>query len=165
MYDDFTALTPFERKALHLPTTNRPANGRAAARAAREAAASVVSSICGAWKSLASSLRRCLATRPLRNWRTNSWAVGGQCPYRPNANGGSDHDYLLLCIPFMQYAVKVQQADVCRLRSDQDFFRLLALYYDGLRGRTRSLLTLKELKGLHFVQVCFPCTRSLMLSA
>jgi hypothetical protein len=153
VYDNIVDVSPLEHKAVHMDTINRPATGPAAFETARKAASNVLTFVSSSWNSLSSSLKRGLTPGLSQNPDTSSRAVTGECPDRQNANGSNEHNYLLLCIPFMQYAVKVQHADVCRLRSDQDFFRLLALYYDGLRGSIRSWLTLKELKGLLFVQV------------
>lgn len=35
------------------------------------------------------------------------------------------HNFLILCIPFMRWGIKAHQPDVCRVRSDREFFRLL----------------------------------------
>ncbi len=79
---------------------------------------------------------------------------GWACP-----SGGQDddedesHSYLLLCLPYMQRAFKVKHSHLCRLRSDRDFFRLLRSSYKATRRSFWSFLSLRELKGIYFVQV------------
>lgn len=76
----------------------------------------------------------------------------GQCQVE-SSNSHFGHNFLLLCLPFMRHAFKVQHADICRLHSDQEFFQLLRHCYTESRGRLRSVLSLRKLTALHFAQV------------
>lgn len=75
----------------------------------------------------------------------------GTCPTiseRPRPN----HDFLLLCVPYMRLASKLWQADICRINSDREFFRVLRYYYDR-RGK-RPWARLRKVRAVHFVKVC-----------
>jgi hypothetical protein len=77
--------------------------------------------------------------------------IHGKC--EESANSQRLHDYILLCIPFMHTAMKVNHAEVCQVQSDRLFFRLIRWYYNKHRGRMLSYLSLKKVRGLRFVQV------------
>ncbi|KAK4215420.1 hypothetical protein QBC37DRAFT_419275 [Rhypophila decipiens] len=61
------------------------------------------------------------------------------------------HDFLLLCIPFMRVATKLHQPEICRIKSDQEFFQLLRHYYQAKRGRGPWKL-LRKVKSIRFVK-------------
>jgi hypothetical protein len=64
-----------------------------------------------------------------------------------------NHTFMLLCMPFMRWATKVQQPDVCKIYSDRDFFRLLkASYMESRKGYTWR--GLKQVRSIDFVMVC-----------
>ncbi|EFQ26760.1 uncharacterized protein GLRG_02580 [Colletotrichum graminicola M1.001] len=59
------------------------------------------------------------------------WRCGtGQQPDRPTSKR---HSFVLLCIPFMRWGTKAHQPDVCAVRSDQAFFRLLRMSHVAYR--------------------------------
>ncbi|KAK1673385.1 hypothetical protein BDP55DRAFT_670079 [Colletotrichum godetiae] len=68
-----------------------------------------------------------------------------------NQGARPDHHFLLLCIPFMRWGTRAHQPDVCGIRSDQNFFRLLRASYDANRsGYPWSWL--KKVKFINFVK-------------
>lgn len=60
--------------------------------------------------------------------------------------------FLLLCIPHKKYATKLVHLDLRTIKSDQQFFCSLKRNYSSMRGIARSLLSLKTLKRVKFVQ-------------
>lgn len=63
----------------------------------------------------------------------------------------SHHNFVLLCIPMMRWASKLWQAEVCRVNSDRDFFRILRHYYEH-RGK-RPWDKLRKVCAINFVKV------------
>ncbi|KEY68892.1 hypothetical protein S7711_03825 [Stachybotrys chartarum IBT 7711] len=45
----------------------------------------------------------------------------------------TDHVFLLTCLPFMKWATKLHQDEVCGLKSDREFFYLLKSSYEAAR--------------------------------
>ena len=72
----------------------------------------------------------------------------------PSTTVTLDPLYLLLCMPYhrYRYATKLIQPKVQDIESDQAFFNLLQCSYHGMRGKFRSLLSMKSLKKIQFVQ-------------
>lgn len=66
-----------------------------------------------------------------------------------------DHNFLLLCVPFQRYATKLHQAEVCRINSDQELFRVLRHYYFTQRGRS-TWTRLRKVCGIEFSMVSGP---------
>ena len=64
----------------------------------------------------------------------------------------SDGLYLLLCIPYQKYGVKCVHMDLCPLLSDQLFFKSLKHHHHEIRGKWKSLFSLKQLISIRFVQ-------------
>lgn len=60
--------------------------------------------------------------------------------------------FLLLCIPYRQYATKLLQLDLQDLQSDQNLFKLLRSGYQDIRGRLKSSVSLKTINSIKFVQ-------------
>lgn len=75
----------------------------------------------------------------------------GTCPTIPKPSQ-TEHEFLLLCVPFMRLVSKLWQADICRINSDQEFFRVLRYYYNR-RGK-RPWARLRKVQAVHFVKVC-----------
>lgn len=75
----------------------------------------------------------------------------GECPRTQQAPPTS-HDFALLCIPFMERASKLYQPEICRINSDQEFFRLLRYYYASQRG-VRTWARLRKVQAINFVKV------------
>lgn len=71
------------------------------------------------------------------------------------ANGRTNHNFVLICLPFMRWAKKLHQLDVCNLQSDQIFFLSLRKQYSLVRkSRPRkSFATFRRVKSLDFVKV------------
>lgn len=82
-----------------------------------------------------------------------------KCSIRNALPGGEEtHRFLLLCIPFLKWGLKLQQPDVCRIHSDRDFFKLLRKAY--LKHRVgKHWRWLRRVKQLDFCQVCDPHAR------
>ncbi len=76
----------------------------------------------------------------------------GICTTPPRASGLDHHNFVLLCIPFMLWASKIHQPEVCRIQSDAEFFSLLRQSYLARRGRN-SRTRLRKVQTLHFVKV------------
>ena len=73
---------------------------------------------------------------------------------RPSSPGQNDELlFLLLCVPHSQYATKLVQPQISAVRSDKDFFRLLRVNYQQMRGRVKRALSLKTLRSIKFVQL------------
>ena len=70
-----------------------------------------------------------------------------------NAAAPSDGLYLLLCLPYKTRGTKLVQPDLEKINSDQDFFRLLKSCYSEIRGKTRSMLSLRTPRRIQFVQL------------
>lgn len=74
----------------------------------------------------------------------------GTCPVMPETPL-MHHNFVLLCVPFVRLASKLWQAEICRINSDRDFFRVLRHYYNN-RGR-RPWARLRKVTAVHFVKV------------
>jgi len=74
----------------------------------------------------------------------------GECRKQQDPNNG--HNFILFCVPFMRWAVKVCHADICWVKSDQDLFRLMRICYIMNRGPFRRI-RLRKVKAIHFVEV------------
>lgn len=66
-----------------------------------------------------------------------------------------DHNFVLLCLPFMQWAKKLHQVDSCNVQSDQAFFLSLRQQYAVVRKSRpwMSFERFRRLHSLHFVKV------------
>lgn len=71
-----------------------------------------------------------------------------------SGNTQGEHNFLLLCVPFMRWVAKLWQAEVCRINSDQEFFHVLRYYYNQ-HGR-RSWARLRKVDAIHFVKASHP---------
>lgn len=71
------------------------------------------------------------------------------------ANARLEHNFVLLCLPFMRWAKKLQQLDTCALQSDQTFFLLLRRHWTDLcKSRPwTSSESLRRVVSLDFVKV------------
>lgn len=75
----------------------------------------------------------------------------GVCTVIPNTPPGH-HNFMLLCIPFMKWGLKLYQPEVCKMNSDQEFFQVLRYYYASQRG-VRSWIRLRTVRAIKFVKV------------
>lgn len=78
----------------------------------------------------------------------------------PKTSGAStpDHSYVMLCLPYMSTG-KLSQPDVCKIKTDQDFFRSLRDYYKTQRNdvvNSMGLKFLRKVRQINFVQVGTP---------
>lgn len=64
------------------------------------------------------------------------------------------HNYVLLCVPFMKKALKLYNAEVCKINSDREFFRMLRYYYTQHCPRKRFSIP-RRVQALNFVHVRF----------
>ncbi|KAK3326837.1 hypothetical protein B0H66DRAFT_600940 [Apodospora peruviana] len=74
----------------------------------------------------------------------------GSC-IRTGPAGTEDHNFVLLCIPFMRLATKLYQPEICRINSDQEFLKLLRLYYD-IKGGSSPWKLLRKVRSINFVK-------------
>ncbi|KAK2022198.1 hypothetical protein LX32DRAFT_603295 [Colletotrichum zoysiae] len=68
---------------------------------------------------------------------------------RPDQASSKRHSFVLLCIPFMRWGTKAHQPDVCAVRSDQAFFRLLRASHAAYRtqhlwSRLKRLVSISQ---------------------
>lgn len=75
----------------------------------------------------------------------------GVCPTIPQTPNPS-HDFVLLCVPFSQRAIKLYQPEVCRINSDQEFFQVLRHYYSSYRG-PKPWDRLRKVRAIDFIEV------------
>lgn len=73
----------------------------------------------------------------------------GTCPMMPETPH-KHHNFVLLCFPFVRLASKLWQAEICRINSDRDFFRVLRHYYNN-HGK-RPWARLRKVQAVHFVK-------------
>lgn len=70
------------------------------------------------------------------------------------SNGTVDHRFVLMCLPFMRWAKKLHQLDMCNLQSDQVFFLSLRKQY-SLMQKSRPLTSFarfRRVNSLDFVK-------------
>ncbi|CAM1510656.1 Fc.00g009910.m01.CDS01 [Cosmosporella sp. VM-42] len=87
-------------------------------------------------------------------WQDVTRAKGRQLPGACRNTGGlgaSDHNYLLLCIPFFRRGTQLHQPEICRINSDQDFLSLLRHCYQTQRGGI-SWTLLRKVTSIKFVK-------------
>lgn len=87
---------------------------------------------------------------PYHQRSKSSTAEVGVCSVAPG-NSEGDHNFLLLCVPFMRSVAKLWQAEVCKISSDRDFFHVLRYYYNQ-HGR-RFWARLRKVDAINFVKV------------
>lgn len=71
------------------------------------------------------------------------------------ANGRADHKFVLMCLPFLRWAKKLHQVDMCNLQSDQVFFLSLRKQYSLVRKSRpwKSFARFRRVDSLDFVKV------------
>lgn len=74
----------------------------------------------------------------------------GTCPVMPETPH-MDHNFVLLCVPFVRLVSKLWQAEICRINSDRDFFRVLRHHYNNRAKRPWARL--RKVKAVNFVKV------------
>lgn len=78
------------------------------------------------------------------------------CP-TGTVNGRVDHKFVLMCLPFMRWAKRLHQFDMCNLRSDQVFFLALRKQYSLARNSRQlaSFARFRRVNSLDFVKVSY----------
>ncbi|KAI3318876.1 hypothetical protein HD806DRAFT_526054 [Xylariaceae sp. AK1471] len=88
-----------------------------------------------------------------RQDRSNSSTQLGSCT-RSAAAAQADHNFVLLCVPYLRWGLRLHNSEVCRINSDQQFFRLLQQTYFGLRSNTSFGIfrVFRKVRALQFVK-------------
>lgn len=75
--------------------------------------------------------------------------------------------WLLVCGQAKKCPTSLSQMDVCSIASDRELFSQLKRSYSSLRGKWSSLLSLRTIKSIHFVQVrlVLQCSSYIILQA
>ncbi|KAI1736294.1 hypothetical protein F4680DRAFT_461201 [Xylaria scruposa] len=66
----------------------------------------------------------------------------------------ADHNFVLLCVPYLRWGLRLHNSEVCKINSDQQFFKLLRQCYFAQRcGPARELLRIfTKVQALQFVK-------------
>ncbi|KAI0545854.1 hypothetical protein F4679DRAFT_559546, partial [Xylaria curta] len=66
----------------------------------------------------------------------------------------ANHDFVLLCVPYLRWGLRLHNSEVCKINSDQQFFKLLQQsYFAQRRGPARELLRIfTKVQALQFVK-------------
>ncbi|KAI1748825.1 hypothetical protein F4782DRAFT_515862 [Xylaria castorea] len=77
----------------------------------------------------------------------------GSC-VRSAGTSQADHNFVLLCVPYLRWGLRLHNSEVCKINSDQQFFKLLQqCYFTQRRGATRELLRIfTKVRALQFVK-------------
>lgn len=89
------------------------------------------------------------STLPRHHTSRRSAEELGTCPVMPETPH-MHHNFVLLCVPFVRLASKLWQAEICRINSDRDFFRVLRHYYNNRSKRPWARL--RKVQAVHFVK-------------
>ncbi|KAI0115767.1 hypothetical protein GGR51DRAFT_546095 [Nemania sp. FL0031] len=77
----------------------------------------------------------------------------GQCA-RSAGTAQANHNFVLLCVPYLRWGLRLHNSEVCKINSDQEFFKLLRkCYFSQRHGDTRKpLRMLTKVQALRFVK-------------
>ncbi|KAI8628488.1 hypothetical protein F5Y19DRAFT_438091 [Xylariaceae sp. FL1651] len=77
----------------------------------------------------------------------------GSCT-RSSTLAQGDHNFVLLCVPYLRWGLRLFNTEVCRINSDQQFFRLLRQCYSDQRGDTswKAFRVFRKVRALQFVK-------------
>ncbi|TRX88915.1 hypothetical protein FHL15_010143 [Xylaria flabelliformis] len=66
----------------------------------------------------------------------------------------ANHNFVLLCVPYLRWGLRLHNSEVCKINSDQQFFKLLQQCYFAQRHRpARKLLRIfTKVRALQFVK-------------
>ncbi|KAI0529787.1 hypothetical protein GGR58DRAFT_290158 [Xylaria digitata] len=66
----------------------------------------------------------------------------------------ANHNFVLLCVPYLRWGLRLHNSEVCRINSDQQFFQLLRqCYFSQRRGTSREVLRIfTKVRALQFVK-------------
>ncbi|KAI1169708.1 hypothetical protein F4777DRAFT_592526 [Nemania sp. FL0916] len=64
------------------------------------------------------------------------------------------HNFLLLCVPYLRWGLRLYNSHVCKINSDQQFFQLLKkFYFDHRYGKIQGMLQMfTKVRALQFVK-------------
>ncbi|KAI0198271.1 hypothetical protein F4808DRAFT_263070 [Astrocystis sublimbata] len=64
------------------------------------------------------------------------------------------HNFVLLCIPYLRWGLRLHNTEVCRIDSDQQYFKLLRQCYLGQRRGSvwKALRRFRKVRALQFVK-------------
>ncbi|GAW27373.1 putative transcription factor C2H2 [Rosellinia necatrix] len=84
---------------------------------------------------------------------SNPSARLGACAISPGAIQ-TEHNFLLLCVPYLRWGLQLQNTEVCMIHSDLQFFKLLRWCYFSQRPEiTRGMLRrFAKVRALRFVK-------------
>ncbi|KAI0183816.1 hypothetical protein EV127DRAFT_254931 [Xylaria flabelliformis] len=77
----------------------------------------------------------------------------GSCVSSAGTNQ-ANHNFVLLCVPYLRWGLRLHNSEVCKINSDQQFFKLLQQCYFAQRhGPARKLLRIfTKVRALQFVK-------------
>ncbi|GAW18707.1 hypothetical protein ANO14919_081880 [Xylariales sp. No.14919] len=77
----------------------------------------------------------------------------GSC-VRSSRPAQAHHNFVLLCVPYLRWGLRLHNSEVCRINSDQQFFQLLRQCYLNQRvGNIRGIFQIfKKVRALQFVK-------------
>ncbi|TLD11880.1 hypothetical protein PspLS_11300 [Pyricularia sp. CBS 133598] len=77
----------------------------------------------------------------------------GMCPSTLSSiqQGPGEHNFVLLCVPFMRHGAKLFQPETCTINSDREFFKALRYHYRHGRG-SAAWSRLRKVRSLRFVK-------------
>ncbi|KAI0883508.1 uncharacterized protein GGS22DRAFT_167176 [Annulohypoxylon maeteangense] len=87
---------------------------------------------------------------PHQHQDKGTYSKFGTCS-KSSISGPMSHMFVLMCIPFRRWGTKLQQEDICDIKSDQQFFRALNFFYRTERGRSNWARP-KRVISINFVQ-------------
>ncbi|KAI0857312.1 hypothetical protein F4860DRAFT_490180 [Xylaria cubensis] len=66
----------------------------------------------------------------------------------------ANHNFVLLCVPYLRWGLRLHNSEVCKINSDQQFFKLLQqCYFSQRHGPARKLLRVfTKVRALQFVK-------------
>ncbi|KAL5888219.1 hypothetical protein ACKVWC_003488 [Pyricularia oryzae] len=104
---------------------------------------------------LATSVAKGTARLPRHNQAgaTSDHGRLGMCPPTlPGIQQGPvQHNFVLLCVPFMRHGAKLFQPETCTINSDREFFQAVRYHYRRGRGST-AWSRLRKVRSLKFVK-------------
>ncbi|QBZ55162.1 hypothetical protein PoMZ_00055 [Pyricularia oryzae] len=104
---------------------------------------------------LATSVAKGTARLPRHNQAgaTSDHGRLGMCPPTlPGIQQGPvQHNFVLLCVPFMRHGAKLFQPETCTINSDREFFQAVRYHYRQGRGST-AWSRLRKVRSLKFVK-------------
>ncbi|KAK4661055.1 hypothetical protein QC762_124460 [Podospora pseudocomata] len=92
-----------------------------------------------------------------------SLELGNPCTQSSQQAPYTTHLFLLLCVPFLRFATRLAQPEVCQINSDQELFQLLRRQYLIARSGKRWLWgQLRRVQAIDFVKLELYSTQELV---